>query len=31
MKMIIATYLLDIEEMNDTNSRMMINTNDTIH
>ena len=31
MKMIIATYLLDIEDMNDTNSRMMINTNDTIH
>ena len=31
MKMIIASYLLDIEEMNDSNRRMMINTNDTIH
>ncbi|MCC7158616.1 MAG: DUF494 family protein [Ignavibacteria bacterium] len=31
MKMIIATYLLDIEDMTDTNSRMMINTKDTIH
>jgi uncharacterized protein Smg (DUF494 family) len=31
MKMMIASYLLDIEEMNDSNRRMMINTNDTIH
>jgi len=31
MKQLIASYLLDIDEMNDTNSRMMINTNDTIH
>ncbi len=31
MKMIIATYLLDIEDMTDANSRMMINTKDTIH
>ncbi|MBN8585794.1 MAG: DUF494 family protein [Ignavibacteria bacterium] len=31
MKSIIATYLLDIDEMNDTNSRVMINLNDTIH
>lgn len=31
MKSIIASYLLDIEEMNDTNSRIMINLNDTIH
>lgn len=31
MKSIIATYLLDLDEMNDTNSRVMINLNDTIH
>lgn len=31
MKLLIASYLLDIDEMNDKNSRMMINTNDTIH
>ncbi len=31
MKAIIASYLLDLDEMNDTNSRMMININDTIH
>lgn len=31
MKSIIASYLLDIEEMNDANSRVMINLNDTIH
>jgi uncharacterized protein Smg (DUF494 family) len=31
MKQLIASYLLDIDEMNDTNSRMMINTNDTIN
>ncbi len=31
MKSIIASYLLDIDEMNDTNSRVMININDTIH
>jgi len=31
MKLMIASYLLDIEEMNDTNSRMMINTKDTIN
>ena len=31
MKSIIASYLLDIDEMNDTNSRVMINLNDTIH
>lgn len=31
MKLIIANYLLDIDEMNDANSRVMINTNDTIH
>jgi len=31
MKIIIASHLLDIDEMTDSNSRMMINTNDTIH
>ena len=31
MKYMVAAYLLDIEEMSNTNSRMMINTNDTIH
>ena len=31
MKLIIANYLLDIDEMHDTNNRVMINTNDTIH
>ncbi len=31
MKAIIASYLLDIDEMNDANSRVMINLNDTIH
>ena len=31
MKSIIASYLMDIDEMNDTNSRVMININDTIH
>jgi uncharacterized protein Smg (DUF494 family) len=31
MKYMIAAYLLDIDDMNNTNSRMMINTNDTIH
>ena len=31
MKFMIAAYLLDIDDMNNTNSRMMINTNDTIH
>jgi uncharacterized protein Smg (DUF494 family) len=31
MKLIIANYLLDIDEMHDTNSRVMINTKDTIH
>ncbi|NOS85188.1 MAG: DUF494 family protein [Ignavibacteria bacterium] len=31
MKSIIASYLLDLDEMNDTNSRVMININDTIH
>jgi len=31
MKSIIASYLLDLDEMNDTNSRIMINLNDTIN
>jgi len=31
MKYMIAAYLLDIDDMNNTNSRMMINTNDTIN
>jgi uncharacterized protein Smg (DUF494 family) len=31
MKILIASHLLDIDEMTDSNSRMMINTNDTIH
>jgi len=31
MKSIIASYLLDLDEMNDTNSRIMINITDTIH
>jgi hypothetical protein len=31
MKSIIASYLLDLDEMNDTNSRVMININGTIH
>ncbi len=31
MKLIIANYLLDIDEMHDSNNRVMINTNDTIH
>jgi uncharacterized protein Smg (DUF494 family) len=31
MKLMIASYLLDIEDMNDSNSRMMINTKDTIN
>lgn len=31
MKMMIASYLLDLEDMNNTHSRMMINTNDTIN
>ena len=31
MKFMIASYLLDIDDMNNTNSRMMINTNDTIN
>jgi uncharacterized protein Smg (DUF494 family) len=31
MKYMIAAYLLDLDDMNNTNSRMMINTNDTIH
>ena len=31
MKSIIASYLLDIDEMNDSNNRVMINLNDTIH
>lgn len=31
MKYMIAAYLLDIDDMNNANSRMMINTNDTIH
>src|SRR4030095_2785517 len=31
MKYMIAAYLLDIDDMTNTNSRMMINTNDTIH
>ncbi|MCC6866132.1 MAG: DUF494 family protein [Ignavibacteria bacterium] len=30
MKSIIASYLLDLDEMNDKNSRIMININDTI-
>ncbi|HJY64409.1 MAG TPA: DUF494 family protein [Ignavibacteria bacterium] len=31
MKFMIASYLLDIDDMNNTNSRMMININDTIN
>jgi uncharacterized protein Smg (DUF494 family) len=31
MKYMIAAYLLDIDDMNNTNSRMMINTDDTIN
>lgn len=31
MKLMIASYLLDIDDMNNSNSRMMINTNDTVH
>ena len=31
MKFVIASYLLDIDDMNNTNSRMMININDTIN
>jgi uncharacterized protein Smg (DUF494 family) len=31
MKLMIASYLLDIDDMNDSNSRMMINTKDTIN
>ena len=31
MKYMVAAYLLDIDDMNNTNSRMMINTNDTIN
>jgi len=31
MKYMIASYLLDLEDMNNTNSRMMININDTIN
>ncbi|MCI0450126.1 MAG: DUF494 domain-containing protein [Chlorobi bacterium] len=31
MKLMIASYLLDIEDMTDTNSRMMLNTKDTIN
>jgi uncharacterized protein Smg (DUF494 family) len=31
MKLMIASYLMDIDEMNNSNSRMMINANDTIH
>ena len=31
MKAILANYLLDIDDMTDSNSRMMINTSDTIH
>jgi Smg protein len=31
MKLMIASYLLDIDEMNNSNSRMMINANDTVH
>ena len=31
MKLMIASYLLDIDDMNNSNSRMMINTDDTIH
>ena len=31
MKSLIASYLLDIDDMNDSNRRMMINTNDTVH
>lgn len=31
MKLIIASYLLDLDDMSNTNSRAMINTNDTIH
>jgi hypothetical protein len=31
MKMMIATYLMDIDEMNNSNSRMMISSNDTIN
>jgi len=31
MKILIASYLLDIDDMNDSNRRMMVNTNDTVH
>jgi uncharacterized protein Smg (DUF494 family) len=31
MKLMIASYLLDIDDMNNSNSRMMINANDTVH
>ena len=31
MKSIIASYLLDLDDMHDMNSRVMINLNDTIH
>lgn len=31
MKFIIASYLLDIDDLHNTNSRIMINSNDTIH
>lgn len=31
MKMMIASYLLDLDDMNNTHSRMMINANDTIN
>lgn len=31
MKYMVAAYLLDIDDMNNTNSRMMININDTIN
>lgn len=31
MKLMIASYLMDIDEMNNSNSRMMINANDTIN
>jgi uncharacterized protein Smg (DUF494 family) len=31
IKLMIASYLLDIDDMSDSNSRMMINTNDTVN
>lgn len=31
MKVMIASYLLDLDDMSNTNSRMMINTDDTIN